>query len=65
VGEAMIGFEGRFHVKQCMPGKSVKRGIKAWSLADSCNVYLLLYHIYVGKKKPKAESIVGRTSDNK
>jgi hypothetical protein len=32
VDEARIGFKGRFHLKQYMPGKPTKWGIKAWGL---------------------------------
>jgi hypothetical protein len=37
VDEAMISFKGRFHLKQYMPKKPTKWGIKAWGLADSTN----------------------------
>jgi hypothetical protein len=40
VDEAMTGFKGRFHLKQYMPAKPTKWGIKAWGLADSTNGYL-------------------------
>jgi hypothetical protein len=32
VDEAMIGFKGRFILKQYLPGKPTKWGIKAWVL---------------------------------
>ena len=34
----MIGFNGRFFLKQYLPGKPTKCGVKAWGLADSANV---------------------------
>ena len=39
VDEAMIKFTGRSTLKQFMPMKPVKRGIKVWALADSHNGY--------------------------
>jgi len=38
-------------MKQYLPGKPTKWGIKAWGLADSTNSYLLKCGIYKGKKK--------------
>ena len=37
--EAMIKFQGRSSLKQYMPMKPIKRGIKVWVLADSANGY--------------------------
>ena len=37
VDEAMIPFQGRSSLKQYLPKKPVKRGIKVWCLADSSN----------------------------
>ena len=39
VDEAMIKFTGRSSVKQYMPMKPIKCGIKVWVLADSHNGY--------------------------
>ena len=39
VDEAMIKFQGRTSLKQYMPMKPIKRGIKVWVLADSSNGY--------------------------
>jgi hypothetical protein len=46
----MIGFKGRFILKQYMPGKPSKLGFKAWGIADSKTGYLLKSKIYLGKK---------------
>ena len=35
--EAMVPFKGRSTLKQYMPKKSVKRGIKVWASADALN----------------------------
>ena len=40
VDEAMIPFQGRSSLKQYLPAKPVKRGIKVWCRADSHNGYL-------------------------
>ena len=39
VDEAMIKFQGRSSLKQYMPLKPTKRGIKVWVAADSTNGY--------------------------
>ena len=51
VDKAKIGFKGRYFLKQYLPGKPTKGGIKVWGLADSVNGYLLKCDIYKGKKK--------------
>ena len=38
--DAMIQFDGQNRIKQYMPAKPVKRGIKVWCRADSHNGYL-------------------------
>ena len=48
VDEAMIGFKGRYFLKQYLPGKPTKWGIKAWGLADCANGNLLKCDIYKG-----------------
>ena len=49
VDEAMIKFKGRSSLKQYMPKKPIKRGIKMWCRADSVNGYLCNFGIYTGK----------------
>ena len=49
VDEAMIKFKGRSTIKQYMPKKPIKRGIKAWVRADSNNGYACDFQIYCGK----------------
>jgi len=53
VDEAMIDFKGRIFLEQYLPGKPTKWGIKAWSLADSANGYVLKCDIYKKKKKKR------------
>ena len=49
IDEAMIPFQGRSSLKQYMPLKPVKRGIKVWVRADSHNGYFSQFQIYKGK----------------
>ena len=48
IDEAMIPFQGRSTLKQYMPAKPIKRGIKAWCRADSRNGYMCEFQIYMG-----------------
>jgi len=54
----MIGFKGRFFLKQYLPGKPTKWGIKAWGLADSANGYLLKCEIYKGRKEIRQQDLL-------
>ena len=56
VDEAMIGFKGIFFLKQYLPGKPTKLGIKAWGVVDSANGYLLKCDIY--KKKIRQQDLL-------
>ena len=49
VDEAMIPFQGRSSLKQFMPMKPVKRGIKVWCLADSSNGFVANFEVYTGR----------------
>ena len=49
VDEAMIPFQGCSSLKQFLPLKPIKRGIKVWSLADSNNGYIHRFDVYTGK----------------
>ncbi|CAB4022101.1 Hypothetical predicted protein [Paramuricea clavata] len=49
IDEAMIKFKGRSSLKQYMPMKPIKRGIKMWCRADGINGYLNHFKIYTGK----------------
>ncbi len=46
IDEAMIKFQGRSSLKQYMPKKPIKRGIKVWVLADSTNGYFCRLQVY-------------------
>ena len=47
--EAMIPFQGRSCLKQYLPKKPVKCGIKVWCLADSTNGYVQRFDVYTGQ----------------
>ena len=53
VDEAMIKFQGRSSLKQYMPMKPIKRGIKVWVLGDSSNGYFSRFDIYTGRKEDR------------
>ena len=59
VDEAMVTFKGRSTLKQYMPLKPVKRGIKVWALADASNGYISNFKVYTGKDGDKAEKGLG------
>ena len=59
VDEAMIKFQGRSSLKQYMPKKPTRRGIKVWVLADSSNGYFSRLEVYTGKKGKKVEKGLG------
>lgn len=44
----MIEYKGKTSLKQYMPMKPIKRGIKMWCRADSTNDYLSEFDIYTG-----------------
>ena len=48
VDEAMIPFQGRSSLKQYLPKKPVKRGIKVWVRGDSHNGYFSQFEVYTG-----------------
>ena len=50
IDKAMIKFKGRSSVKQYMPKKPIRRGIKSWVRADSHNGYICDFQIYCGKE---------------
>jgi hypothetical protein len=59
VDEAMIKFQGRSSLKQYMPKKPIKRGIKVWVLGDSGNGYFSRLEVYTGKKQDSTEHNLG------
>ena len=59
VDEAMIPFKGRSSLKQYMPKKPVRRGIKVWALADASNGYIANFQVYTGKQGYTTEKGLG------
>ena len=59
VDEAMIKYKGRTSLKQYMPMKPIKRGIKMWCRADSSNGYLCEFSICTGKSGQGVEHGLG------
>ena len=50
INEAMTKFQGRSSLKQYMPQKPIKRGIKVWVLAESTNGFFSRLEVYTGKR---------------
>ena len=55
IDEVMVAFKGRSSMKQYIPLKPVKRGLKVWVHADSHNGYVFEFECYTGKKGDTAE----------
>ena len=69
VDEAMIKFQGRSSLKQYMPMKPIKRGIKVWVLGDSTNGYFSRFDVYTGRQENRevglGEKVDGRHQTHK
>ena len=61
IDEAMIPFKGRSSLKQYLPLKPIKRGIKVWTMADANTGYVSAFDIYTGKKGSTTEKGLGAT----
>ena len=59
VDEAMIPFKGRSSLKQYLPMKPIKRGIKVWAQADANTGYISAFEVYTGKKGNTSEKGLG------
>ena len=59
IDEAMIPFKGRSSLKQYMPMKPIKRGIKVWARADADNGYVSAFEVYTGRKGNTTETGLG------
>lgn len=59
IDESMVGFKGRTSLKQYMPMKPTKRGIKVWAAACSKSSHVLLLDIYEGKAKIDSPGTLG------
>ncbi|XP_053949353.1 uncharacterized protein LOC128857629 [Anastrepha ludens] len=59
IDEQMTKFKGRSSLKQYMPLKPVKRGIKMWPRCDSLTGYTYDMSIYCGKEGSVLEGTLG------
>jgi hypothetical protein len=57
--ELMTKFNGRSSIKQCLPVKPVKQGIKVWMRCDSLTVYTYDMNIYAGKEPNPGKGTLG------
>ena len=60
IDEAMIKYKGRSTLKQYMPMKPTKRGMKIWMRADSHNGYVSEFQVYTGKGTSSECGLGGR-----
>lgn len=59
IDEAMIPFKGRSSLKQYMPMKPTKRGIKVWGMADANNGFMAKVQVYTGKSTEHTDDGLG------
>ena len=59
IDEAMIPFKGRSTLKQYMPLKPVRRGIKVWARAEASSGYVSAFQVYTGKQGGTVETGLG------
>ena len=50
INEAMVPYKRRSSLKQHMPKKMVRRGLKVWMRSDSTSGFVSQYQVYVGKE---------------
>ena len=50
IDEAMVPYKGRSSLKQYMPKKPIRRGLKVWMRADSITGYISQFQVYVGRE---------------
>ena len=59
IDEAMVAYTGRLSIKQHLPLKPTKRGIKIWARADPHNGFLNDFQVYTGKTNNVVEIGLG------
>ena len=59
IDESMTKFKGRSSLKQYMPLKPTKRGIKMWLRCDSETGYTYDFNIYAGKEEGNQDGTLG------
>ena len=65
VDESMAKFKGRSSLKQYMPLKPIKRGIKFWERCDSDTGYIYDLNIYQGKESGAVDGTLGERVVNR
>ncbi|XP_064633634.1 piggyBac transposable element-derived protein 4-like [Lineus longissimus] len=60
IDEGMIGFKGRVYMRQYMPKKPTKWGLKAWILAGSKTGFVYKWQLYTGKEGDQVEVNLGQ-----
>jgi len=58
VDETMIPYRGRLSIKQYIPSKPVKYGVKVYAVSTASLGYILKWHIYTGKTGLKINEII-------
>ena len=58
IDEAMIPFKGRSALKQYIPLKPIKRGIKVWTRADAENGYVSQFQVYLVRLEEQLRDIL-------
>ena len=59
IDESMAKFKGRSVLKQYLPLKPIKRGIKIWQRCDSKTGYVYDFNIYAGKEPENTDGTLG------
>lgn len=54
IDEAIVKFKGRLGMKQYMPMKPIKRGIKVWVCAEASSGFVCDFQVYTGKRQDGA-----------
>lgn len=49
VDESMVAFKGRSSLKQYIPNKPIKRGLKVWAIACAVTGFFINFEVYEGK----------------
>lgn len=65
IDESMVKFKGRSSLKQYLPLKPIKRGIKIWERCDAKSGYTYDLNIYEGKDVVKVDGTLGERVVNK
>jgi len=69
IDEAMIAFTDLLSIKQYMPKKPIKRGIKVWVMCDTNTALMSRFEFYLGRQNDEREhglgyNLVMKLSDN-